>query len=59
MKVTIRYEEETGLINLITSGGTITLTKTEMGALYILLKKVLGIRGRFYVWTKRRAFKQL
>ena len=59
MKLTIRYDEETGLIDLTTSSGTISLNKTEIGALYILLKKVLGFRGRFYVWRKRRAFKQM
>ena len=59
MKITIRYDEETGLMDLISSSGTISLTKTEVGALYILLKKILGVRGRLYVWRKRKNFKQL
>ena len=59
MKLTVRYDEETGLIDLISSSGTISLSKTEIGGLYILLKRILGIRGRFTLWRKRRAFKQV
>ena len=59
MKLTVRYDEETGLIDLISSSGTISLSKTEIGGLYILLKKVLGVRGRFALWRRRKAFKQV
>ena len=59
MKLTVRYDEETGLVELISSGGTISLTKTEIGGLYILLKSILGWRGRFTLWRKRREFTRL
>ena len=59
MKLTVRYDEDTGLIDLISASGTISLSKTEIGGLYILLKKMLGIRGRFASWRKRKAFRQV
>lgn len=59
MKLTMKYDEQTGLMELITSSGSISLNKTEVGALYVLLKNVLGFRGRLLVWRKRRIFKQI
>lgn len=56
MKVTVSYEEETGLLIINTSSGSLSLSQTETGALYIILKKALGLRGRFALWKNRRAF---
>lgn len=59
MKVTVSYDEETGLLNIQTSGGTLSLSQTETGALYIILKKALGWRGRFTLWRHRRVFSEI
>lgn len=46
MKITIMYNEETQLIDIITTGGTLSVNQTEAGALYLLLRKALGFKGR-------------
>ena len=56
MRMTIRHDPETGLIEVISSGGAISLSQTEAAALYTLLRRALGIRGRFMLWRHRRMF---
>ena len=59
MKLTISYHDDTGLIDIITSGGTLSISQTEAAALYMTLKKMLGLRGRFLLWRKKRFFKEV
>ena len=59
MKLTIDYDEDTGLINLRTSGGTLSMTQTEVAGLYIILRNILGIKGRFLLFLKRRSFSKV
>ena len=59
MKVTLDYNNETGLIDVISSGGRLSLSQTELAALYIILRKALGIRGRFLLWKRRKMFSKI
>ena len=59
MKLTITYNPETNLIDLESAGGMISLSQTEAGALYLLLRKALGRKGRFKLFMKRRMFVQV
>ena len=59
MKVTVVYNEDTGLLDIQTSGGTLSLSQTETGALYIILKKALGWKGRLTLWRHRRMFSEI
>lgn len=56
MKVSLNYDENTGLITIRSSGGDITMSQTEVAGLYVILHKTLGLRGRFQIWRKRRFF---
>lgn len=58
MKVTVVFDESTGLLNVQTSGGTISVSQTEAGALYMILRKALGWRGRLALWRCRRSFRE-
>ncbi len=57
MKLTIRFSEETGLLEIVSSGGSLSVSQTEAAALYTILKKALGFRGRFALWRHRRMFR--
>ena len=59
MKITVAIDKETGLLEIISSGGTLSVTQTEAAALYTILKKALGLRGRFLIWRKRRMFSKV
>ena len=56
MKITISLNEETGLLDIMTSGGTLSVSQTEAGALYMILRDLLGLKGRFMLWRKRKSF---
>ena len=59
MKMTIKYDPDSRLIEIESSGGTLGITQTEAAALYTLLKKALGFRGRLKLWMNRRMFSQV
>ncbi len=59
MRMTMSFNPETKLIDLYSSSGSISLSQTEAGALYLLLKKALGRKGRFKLFMKRRMFTQI
>lgn len=59
MKVTISYDEDTELLTINSSGGSISMSQTEVAGLYVVLHDVLGWRGRFTIWKKRRLFKKV
>lgn len=59
MKLTISFDPETNLINLESSGGTLALSQTEASALYIVLRKALGFKGRFKLFLKRKMFTEI
>ena len=52
--ITISIDPETGMIEMETSGGKLTMTHLEAGLIYLTLKKMLGIRGRFLLWKMRK-----
>ena len=56
--MTIRYDPEIRMIEIISSEGTLAVTQTEAAALYTLLKKALGFKGRLKLWMNRRMFTQ-
>ena len=56
MKITVTIDQKTGLLEIISSGGTLSVTQTEAAALYTILRKALGLRGRFLIWRKRKMF---
>lgn len=57
MRVDIEYNEETGLIDIHTSGGTASMSETECAIVYLGLRKLLGWRGRLKLLMHRRLFK--
>ena len=57
--MTIRYDPEIRMIEIISSEGTLAVTQTEAAALYTLLKKALGFKGRLKLWMNRRMFTQV
>ena len=59
MRLSIRYDRETGLMDIIATGGTLSVSQTEAAALYTILGKALGFRGRFKLWMHRRMFRTL
>ena len=59
MKLTIAYNPETNLIEVESSGGTISLSQTEATALYLVLRKALGFKGRVRLFMKRRMFTEM
>ena len=59
MQMTIRFNPETKLIELESSDGTLSMSQTEAGALYLLLRKALGRKGRMKLFMKRRMFTQV
>ena len=52
--ITLRMDPETGLLEIESSGGKLSLSQLEAALVYITLKKTLGIRGRFLLWRMRR-----
>ena len=56
MQMTIRFNPETSLIEIESSGGTLAMSQTEAGALYLLLRRALGRKGRAKLFMKRRMF---
>lgn len=56
MKMTISYDPESRMIEILSSGGKLAVTQNEAAALYTLLKKALGLKGRFMLWRNRRMF---
>ena len=56
MRVTVEYDDETGLLEIVTSSGRLPINQTETAALYIILRKILGWRGRMTLFMKRRMF---
>lgn len=59
MKVTIAYDENTELLDIHASGGSISMNQTEIAGLYMVLHDVLGWKGRFTIWRKRRMFRKI
>ena len=59
MKMTIRYDPETKLIELESSNGELSITQSEAGALYILLKKALGFKGRLKLFMCKGMYTQI
>ena len=59
MKVTVTYNEDTNLLDIKSSGGTISMNQTEVAGLYMVLHDILGWRGRFTIWRKKRLFKRV
>ena len=59
MKLTISFDPETNLINLESSGGTLALTQTEASALYVVLGRALGWKGKVKLFLKRRMFTEI
>lgn len=59
MRMTIRYDPETNLIELESSNGELSITQSEAGALYILLKKALGFKGRLKLLMSRGMYTQI
>lgn len=57
MRLSIRYDQETGLMDIIASGGNLSVSQTEAAALYTILGKALGFRGRLRLWMHRGKFK--
>ncbi len=53
-EISIVFHEDTGLLEMRTSGGSVMLTQLEAGLLYNLLGKLLGFRGRFKLWRMRK-----
>ena len=53
-KITLNMDSETGLLEIISSGGKLSLSQTEAAILYVVLRKTLGLRGRFLLWRMRR-----
>ena len=50
-------DPETGLLEIESSGGKLSLSQLEAALVYITLKKTLGIRGRFLLWRMRKQLK--
>ena len=46
-------DPETGLLEIESSGGKLSLSQLEAALVYITLKKTLGLRGRFLLWRMR------
>lgn len=59
MKVTVTYNEDTDLLDIKSSGGTISMSQTEVAGLYMVLHDILGWKGRFTIWRKKRLFKRV
>ena len=47
-------DPETGLLEIESSGGKLSLSQLEAALVYVSLKKTLGLRGRFLLWRIRR-----
>ena len=47
-------DPETGLLEIESSGGKLSLSQLEAALVYITLKKTLGLRGRFLLWKMRK-----
>ena len=56
-KITLNMDSETGLIEIVSSGGKLSLSQTEAAILYVILRRTLGIRGRFLLWRMRKKLK--
>jgi len=52
--VTLNIDPETGLLEIVTSGGKLLLTQMEAALIYYSLSKTLGVRGRFKLWMLRK-----
>ena len=48
--ISVVFHTDTGLIELVSPGGSMMLTELEAALLYTVLCKSLGIRGRFRLW---------
>ena len=59
MRLSIRYDQETGLMDIIASGGNLSVSQAEAAMLYTILGKALGFRGRLKLWMHRKDFKTL
>ena len=53
------YNEDTDLLDIRSSGGIISMSQTEVAGLYMILHDILGWRGRFAIWRKKRLFKRV
>ncbi len=56
-EVTVIFHNDTGLLELRSSGSSMMLTQLEAALIYTLLKKSLGLRGRFMLWRLRKNFR--
>ena len=56
-EVTVIFHNDTGLLELRSSGSSMMLTQLEAALIYTLLKKSLGFRGRFMLWRLRKNFR--
>ena len=56
-EVSMLFDPETGLLEINCSGSSVMLTQLEVALVYTLLKKSLGLRGRFLVWRMRKKIK--
>ena len=59
MRLTVRYNEETGLLDIVSSGGNLAVSQTEAAALYMILRKGFGLRGRLNLWLHRKEFRTI
>ena len=56
-EVSMSFDTETGLLEISCSGSSVMLTQLEVALVYTLLKKSLGLRGRFIIWRMRKKIK--
>lgn len=54
LEVSLVFYKDTGLVEIKSSGGNLSLTQMEMAMVYTMLKKSLGFRGRFKLWRMRK-----
>ena len=56
-EVSLIFHNDTGLLEIQCSGASVMLTQLEAALVYTLLRKTLGLRGRFLIWRMRKKIK--
>ena len=53
-EISVVQHNDTGLMEIRSSGGNLALSQIELAMVYLILRKSLGIRGRFRLWRMKR-----
>ena len=53
-EISLVQHNETGLMEIISSGGNLALSQIELAMVYLILRKSLGIRGRVRLWRMKK-----